>query len=73
LILTPPSASGFGIYTGEKWLKFDEAGDKQARELVKNSRTEKGIMITVSGSLVGEQIAVTTIGEYATRKAPQRY
>lgn len=63
--------SGFGIYADGKWLKFDESGNKQALDLIKNTKLEKGIMVTVSGRLDGDKIAVTSIRENIAEKTPQ--
>jgi len=58
------AASGFGVFSDGKWYKFDEAGDKQALELVKNSKKPKGLSVMVSGRQQGELFSVTTIAEH---------
>ncbi len=58
------ASSGFGVFADGKWYKFDEAGDKQALELITNSKTEKGFMAMVSGQPHGDKFAVTTITEH---------
>lgn len=58
------AASGFGVFSEGKWYKFDEAGDKQALELVRNSKKAKGLSVIVSGKQDGELFAVTTIAEH---------
>lgn len=58
------AASGFGVFSEGKWYKFDEAGDKQALELVKNSKKAKGLSVVVSGTQRGEVFAVASIAEH---------
>lgn len=63
------AASGFGIFTDGKYVKFDEAGDKQALEMLNNTKTEKAIMVMVTGKMEGEKLAVTSISEHAMDKS----
>lgn len=58
------AASGFGVFSEGKWYKFDGAGDKQALDLVKNSRKSRGLSVVVSGKHVAEVFAVSTIAEH---------
>ena len=57
------AASGYGVFQGDKYYKFDDAGDKQAKELLENTSTEKGIMVNVTGKLEGDKIMVASISE----------
>jgi len=58
------AASGFGLFSDGKWHKFDETGDKAAKELIEGSKTEKGMMIEVTGELKGDVLAVASITEH---------
>ncbi len=53
--------SGYGILTGGKWLRFDEAGNTKAAEFLKTTDQVKGILVTISGSLNGDELAVESI------------
>jgi len=52
------AASGYAVITGKRMLKFDENGNKLAKEyLEKNDHTKVAVM----GTENGDQIAVTSI------------
>jgi len=57
------AASGFGVFSDGKWYKFDEKGDALALELIKSSKTEKGMMVEVEGEMKGDVLAVAEIEE----------
>ena len=57
------AASGFGVFSDGKWYKFDEKGDVMASELIKASKTEKGIMVKAEGEMKGDVLAVSALGE----------
>lgn len=62
--------SGFGIVTSDgKFHKFDEAGNKLALTLLQNSKTEKDVVVTVTGSEDAGTIKVTKIEEAAATAA----
>jgi len=56
-------ASGYGIITEGKWLKFDKAGDDQVAKFLKATTQVKGIMITATGTLDGNTLTVTSLKE----------
>jgi len=58
------ASSGYGLFSEAKWYKFDEVGDKAAKGLIEGSKTEKGMMIEVTGELKGDKLAVASITEY---------
>ncbi len=52
--------SGFGIVTTDgKFHKFDEQGNKLALEVLQNSKTEKDVMVSVTGTEDAGTIKVT--------------
>ncbi len=62
-LLPQNSGSGFGIFTEGTWLKFDTAGSTQAVDLIRNTKTEKGIMVVVTGILNGDELNVRSLKE----------
>ena len=54
--------SGFGIFTSDgKYLKFDEAGNKKALELLKSTSKADHVRVNVTGEQSGDQIAVKSV------------
>ncbi len=58
------AGSGFGVFSDGKYYKFDEKGDKMAKELLEKTSTEKGIMVDVTGSMNGDMVAVASVKEH---------
>ncbi len=57
------AASGFGLFSNGKYYKFDESGDKKAKDVIEKSSTEKGLMVDVTGKMEGDKIMVASIAE----------
>jgi hypothetical protein len=57
------AASGFGVFSDGKYYKFDEKGDKLAKEMIEKSATEKGLMADVFGSMKDDKIMVASLAE----------
>jgi hypothetical protein len=57
------AASGFGIFSDGKWYKFDDAGDKQAKEMIEKSSRTKGLMFEVSGQMKDQNFALASMKE----------
>ncbi len=58
--------SGFGLVTADgKFHKFDDNGNKLALDLLQKSKTEKDVMVTVTGSDDAGTIKVSHIEEAA--------
>jgi Skp family chaperone for outer membrane proteins len=56
--------SGYAVLTEDgKFYKLDEAGNKKVVELLKKSKSEKGLMVTVEGTIEGDTLRVKTISE----------
>jgi hypothetical protein len=58
------ASSGYGVFSDGKYYKFDEKGDKMAKELIEKTSTQKGIMVDVMGSMKGETLAVASVKEH---------
>ena len=57
------AASGFGIFSDGKYVKFDSHGDEIAQDLVQKTEKDKGIAVEVTGTMEGNQLAVASIKE----------
>lgn len=55
--------SGYAVYANDKIYKFDDAGNQSAEEVIKNTKSKKGLHIKVEGTLDGDTIKVTKITE----------
>jgi len=62
------ASSGFGLFSEGKWYKFDEAGDTMTKELIEKSKTEKGMMVEVSGDMKDGKLVVASIEEQMMEK-----
>jgi hypothetical protein len=58
------AASGFGVFYGDnKWIKFDENGDKLAKAMFEKSKKDKDFMVDVSGEMKGDRLVVASLSE----------
>jgi hypothetical protein len=57
------AASGFGVFTDGKFLRFDDDGNKKAKAALENSSKPKGVNFKVTGKVSGESMTVTSIEE----------
>ena len=56
--------SGYVVYTADaKLYKLDQAGNKSAQELLKETDTKLGVQVTVEGTVEGDTIKVAKITE----------
>jgi hypothetical protein len=55
--------SGFAVYSEGKLYKFDEAGNKSASELLKDTETKEGVTVAVEGTVDGDTVHVTKLTE----------
>ena len=58
--------SGHQIYADGKWYKFDKASESKVADVVKNEKSDKGLQVTVEGSLDGDTITVKSISEISS-------
>lgn len=55
--------SGLGVATEGKWIVFDKDGQAKAAKLLRESKSEKGVMVQITGTIDGDKIVVSTIKE----------
>ena len=55
--------SGYAVFADNKLYKFDEAGNTSAADLLKSTKSKKGLHIKVEGTVDGENIKVTKLTE----------
>ena len=61
--------SGYSVITAEgKLYKLDDVGNGKMAEVLKNTKTEKGLSVNVEGTVEGDTIKVTGITEAASSK-----
>jgi len=58
--------SGFAVYSDGKLYKLDKDGNKTAEDLLKDTDTKNGVMVTVEGTLDGDTIKVSKLTETKT-------
>ena len=62
------AASGFGIFSGGKYFKFDAKGSEKAKGLLEKSKLSKGMYFTAVGKIVEGSLQVTSLAESAPVK-----
>jgi type 1 fimbria pilin len=55
--------SGYAVYADKKLYKLDDKGNDSAADLLKNTKTQKGVKVTVEGTIEGDTIHVTKLTE----------
>ena len=55
--------SGYAVYANDKIYKFDDAGNASAEELLKSTKSKKGLHVKVEGTVDGDMIKVTKLTE----------
>ncbi len=55
------AASGFGLYTKKKLIKFDAAGSEKAKAYLQATKREKNLKVKVKGEMQGDVFAVASI------------
>ena len=55
--------SGYAVYANKKVYKFDDAGNASAEDLLKNTKSKKGLHVKVEGTVDGDTIKVTKLTE----------
>jgi hypothetical protein len=64
------AASGYGIFSGGKYYKFDEKGSATAKGLIEKSTREKGLYFEAKGTVGDGTMMVTSLKE-ATPPKPK--
>ena len=55
--------SGYAVFAGDKLYKFDDAGNASAAELLKNTKSKKGLHVKAEGTVDGDTLKVTKLTE----------
>jgi hypothetical protein len=55
--------SGYAVLADGKLYKLDAAGNKRIGELLKSSKADKGLAVTVEGTIEGDTVRVSRITE----------
>ena len=55
--------SGYALYADHKLYKLDDKGNASAADLLKNTKTAKGVRVSVEGTVEGDTIHVTKLTE----------
>lgn len=55
--------SGYAVYANDKIYKFDDKGNASAEELLKSTKSKKGLHVKVEGTVDGDTIKVTKLTE----------
>lgn len=63
------AASGYGIFSDGKYIKFDAHGDELAQDLVQKTEKDKAISVQVTGKMDGDKLAVATLKEATLEKS----
>jgi hypothetical protein len=61
------AASGYCVITGKHMLKFDDAGNKLAKDFLAKTDKEKDLKVTVTGMVHDDQIDVTSLKDAAEK------
>jgi hypothetical protein len=61
-------ANGYGIVTGGKLYKFDDAGNKKAADYLNTTKKEDNIKVIVTGTMDGDKIKVESIKDFKSSK-----
>ena len=65
MMMPPCAKSGYAVFAGGKLYKLDEEGSKKAGDILKNTKAEKGVQVSVEGTLDGDMLKVKSISEVA--------
>jgi hypothetical protein len=55
--------SGYAVFADDKLYKLDEAGNTSAAELLKNTKSKKGLKVKAEGTVDGDTLKVTKLTE----------
>ena len=64
-------ASGYGLVSGGKFYKFDDAGDQKAVAYLDATKKESKLKVSVVGTLDGDKLKVTSISDAGSGKKKQ--
>ena len=64
--------SGYGLVNNGKWFKFDEKGDKMAADWLSKTDLKNNLMVSVKGTMDGDNIKVESITTASERKMEKK-
>jgi hypothetical protein len=55
--------SGYAVFADDKLYKLDEAGNTSAADLLKNTKSKKGLHVKAEGTVDGDTLKITKLTE----------
>jgi hypothetical protein len=55
--------SGYAVFAGDKLYKLDDAGNTSAADLLKNTKSKKGLKVKAEGTVEGDTLKVSKLTE----------
>ena len=55
--------SGYAVFAGDKLYKLDDKGNDSAADLLKNTKSKKGLKVKAEGTVDGDTLKVTKLTE----------
>jgi hypothetical protein len=55
--------SGYAVFADDKLYKFDDNGNNSVADLLKNTKSKKGLHVKVEGTVDGDTVKVTKLTE----------
>jgi len=55
--------SGYAVFADNKLYKLDDAGNTSAAELLKNTKSKKGLQVKAEGTIDGDTLKITKLTE----------
>lgn len=55
--------SGYAVYADNKLYKLDAEGNKKVAEILKSTKADRGLQVSVEGSVEGDTLTVSKISE----------
>jgi hypothetical protein len=55
--------SGYAVFAGDKLYKLDDAGNTSAEDLLKSTKSKKGLKVKAEGTVDGDTLKVTKLTE----------
>jgi hypothetical protein len=62
------SASGYGVFSAGRWMKFDARGDRKAKVAIEKSVKERGHYFEIHGVADGKMLQVASLSEIIEKK-----
>lgn len=66
------AASGYGIFSGGKYYKFDEKGSATAKKLIEQTKRTKGLYFEATGQVGDGSLTVASLKEATPEKKMEK-